>query len=92
MSVNLLPYHAFSAYDITFIDDLQYQMSHTLAARINRRRLSDKNDLGFTVNPLTYWKVTVYSQMLDQIKYCDSCFEGEEIETIVSNIKNILSE
>jgi len=80
------------AYDLDFIENLQTTLSQKMAAEISKKRLSEANDLGLCFNHTTYWELYMWNSILEQIKYCNSCFAGYDIETIVSKIKNTLSE
>lgn len=75
-------------YNFDFVQGLQNQVDNMLAAKINRQRTSEKNDLGICFNKENYWELGVYSRILKQISYCNSCFKDEDIEDITGIIKN----
>lgn len=90
MSVNILPTNPYHTYTTDYIQSLQVQVDKKIASHINRKMASDKNDLGLQFNSEDYWELAIYNEILEQIKYCNSCFEDFDIDDIVSSIKNEL--
>jgi len=78
-------------YDLDFIENLQVQIDKTLSAKINRERISKQNDLGICFNEENYRELDIYNRILTQIKYCNSCFENEDIEQVIGLVKNTIN-
>lgn len=78
-------------YDLAFVKNLQKQVNSNMSYRINTKRVSDKNDLAKCFNQEIYWKLNIYNNILTEVSYCDSCFEGYDIQTITGLVKNSIN-
>lgn len=74
-------------YTTDFIQNLQNQVDRKIAIQINKLRASQKNDLGLCFNEEAAWRLGVYYNILENIKYCDSCFKEMEVENIINLVK-----
>lgn len=74
-------------YTPDFIQNLQNQVDRKVAKQINKLRASHKNDLGLCFNEEVVWKLSMYYNILEEIKYCNACFEEMEIENIINLVK-----
>lgn len=79
------------SYTVDFVQNLQISLDRKVAKEANRYRASQKNDLGIEINKEKINKLFTYNMILEQIKYCNSCFEGMKIEPIVGKIKSTLN-
>lgn len=79
------------SYTVTFVQNLQISVDKKVAKEANKFRASQKNDLGIKIDREQINKLFTYNQILEQIKYCNSCFEGMDIENIVGKIKSELN-
>ncbi len=79
-------------YTIDFVQNLQVEMGRKVSKEVNKYRASEKNDLGVKIKREQIENLYTYYNILEQIKYCNSCFEGMNIEEIVGKIKNKINE
>ncbi len=74
---------------------LQSEISSKMAKYINKEYTSKKNDLNLCLSgDKIYHKLEVYYDILEQIKYCSSCYEewhpSEVIDVIKTNLNRSL--
>ena len=90
MSYNITPCDNCGSYTVDFVQNLQNQVDKKIASQINRKRASEKNDLGLCFDHKSYWDLNIYNEILTQIQACNSCFSDYNIEDLVSLVKNEL--
>lgn len=88
---NIIGCDSCNTYDLDFVQNLQNQVVTSLSNKINTKRISEKNDLGKCFNPESFWELNIYNNLLTEISYCNSCFEGYDIEQITGLIKNTIN-
>ncbi len=78
-------------FDIQSITNLQAEISNKLARYSNREYNSKRNDLGVCLTgEKNYQKLTQYLDILEDIKYCNSCYcDFSPSEIILAIRKNI---
>lgn len=79
-------------YNIAFIQSLQNKVDSKVAKAINKLLASKKNDLSLCFNEEVVWKLNIYFNILEQIKYCNACFEEQDVEEIISLVDNTLNQ
>ena len=78
-------------YNISFIEDLQDRVDAKSSKAINKLLASKKNDLDLYFNFDASFKLSVYYNILENIKSCNACFEEMDIEEIISLVDNTLN-
>lgn len=79
-------------YNTTYIKNLQKQVDKKVAKSVNALLASKKNDLALCFNEEVVWKLGMYYNILEQISYCNSCFDdGITIEEVINLTKNQLT-
>lgn len=78
-------------YTVEYIESLQEEIHGAMAKYIKKYDGNRKNDLGYIFDTTDYTKLSVYNKILDQVKYCNSCFGSQDISSIVSRIKTLIS-
>lgn len=78
-------------YDSKFIENLQSQIYTKLAYVTNRDLANIKYNLGMECDVLDFQMLDEYAEILDKILQCTTCFQGQKIEDVVSQIKNKIS-
>lgn len=78
-------------YNLTFIKNLQDQIDKKVARSVNGLLASKKNDLSLCFNEEKVWKLGMYYNILEQIKYCNSCLEDFDTKEIIDLTKTQLT-
>lgn len=78
-------------YNSEFIEKLQADIKSKIAELVNKQNTSRKFDLSYRFDLNDLSKLQIYSDILDRIKACDSCFQDYEIKSIVDKAKKALN-
>ena len=76
------------------LTNLQGEISNKMAAYINREFANKKNDLGLCLSgEKSYQRLAEYIKILEELKYCNSCFSevhpSEIISAVYQNINSL---
>jgi len=80
-------------YTIDFLEDLKEQLKCKISNIASRDLINSKLLLNNKKTPIGAEDITLvsYISILDEIIHCSSCYKDENIEDIVSEIKNKLN-
>ncbi len=78
-------------YDYDFICDLKKQVDSKIAFVSNRDYKDSVYGLSLGIELDKYASLLEYSEILDKILKCHSCYKSLKIENIISQIKNTLN-
>ena len=83
---------AHTLFTISSITNLQSEISNKLAKWISRQYNSNRNDLGVCNDgEESYFKLTQYLEILENIKYCSSCYEHVHPSDVIFVIRGHLN-
>jgi len=77
-------------YDEKFIENLKHQVLNKIALETNKDLANLKYNLGLCNHISQTNHLYQYVDILDRLLECDKCMEGQDVEEIVSTIKNKL--
>lgn len=77
-----------SAYTIEFVQDVLLQLNKKIARLSKTEMHSSKNDLSCNIDKQSFKRLTVYKNILEGILVCNPCYKNQNIEEIVSLVKN----
>lgn len=78
-------------YDRDYLQSLQNKVSAAIAKLINKENSSRKLDLNYKFNVTLYAKLVNYKDILEQIMECNDCYKEYDVNKVVSNVLNNLS-
>lgn len=77
-------------YDADFIEELKAKVYRKIAFETSKDLSNLKYDLGLCSHIEATVVLSQYIDILDRLLECDSCLKDEDVESIVSTIKNKL--
>lgn len=78
-------------YDLEFIKNLQANISTKIGDTASEDLDYEKLDITHCNNSDVLTQLQKYWTILEEVKYCNACFEGEKIDDIVEQAKDALN-
>lgn len=91
MIVNSFCHDCPSGVTISDISDIQTSLDSKIAKEANKKRASKKNNLSLKFNRENYKRLVTYNNILEEIKYCNSCYGDYDIHDILNLAKTALN-
>ena len=78
-------------YNKEYLQQLQDDIAKKLALFTNKDLKNTKYNLGYTLDLEKYFFLWEYWEILGRVIQCSTCYNGLDLDTITSNIKNQLN-
>jgi len=77
-------------YNMDFIEDIQAQAFSAIAKATKTQYSYSSLDIGGVYDVSYSNKLFQYIDILENIKHCNPCYSGQDIEDIIHTVKNLI--